>query len=1011
MKINETIILTTLFILVILPKSNIIRSSYKYKRNTKRSKNALLLPIKKIQEGVGITDIKSKKISKLDKFEHNYKLRITTQEKLEYLLEITSRTFSLSILEIKDNYIRKKMTLSYLICRSLDTIEDDTSKTVEQRTYGINKFIEIFLKENIPISFLLNYGLDNEIEYKFLLSKFSLLKDEYNSSDVESKNVIKKCVVEMGNGMIKYLENSITTHEEYEEYCYYAAGTVAVLLNDLHYIRFRKKEEIYTKDFANSLQKTNIILDISNDSCQGRWFLPIERSKITQDDINFYIYDALKSIYETTNSILNINYLWNSHKIATTSISLALHSLSLAYNNDKLLYKRVKVKKEILNKCITEDIDEFRQLLYDAIHILYKKNKTILNVKLKKDMDLLIKNIINKTVDDSIVDFYKFNETSYSKKKTILNYIRTRRRRLKYEIAPIIKSSVGKSIRKITKEKKQKQDYIKKMNRIINNIIKIRNDNNSMDMYTLELKKIFTYENKRFNKIILLKYEYEYKNTIQNLIKLLEYSLQWILYLEKSYVNIELSPEIDNNYYQYIEIVKSIYTHKHNLKHMKLTQISLDDYNNKVDIVKTQILTAYNNQIKVVTSRSEKERFITRSAKYLMKYPKIRLNGKSIIEFNKTEKTIRVEPRINIGEITTFLYKYNLSIGVVPELKCLTAGGLICGCGAESTSWKYGVFFERVRCYDIVFGNGEHKTITKDDPFFRYLSYSYGTLGLVTSITFDCIEIKPYVKIELIQTNLLECENIIRKIIDENKYEYIDGLLFSKDKIILMLGTNVSEKGDNYLENEYLENQLFYKYIKYTKNKEFYMNYIDYCFRYDMGGFWLNDALLPTESSIYRRIIQEIVGNHPTFYSAIPRDIILKHITLNNLVIQDCTVPFMNIKNFINTLYDYCEIKRYPLWICPIKLNPYPLLNIRSNVQLYINIGFYTKIKKIKNSSFLKKMEKATYKNLGFTINYTEMASSKDEYYSNQINYKEYMKIRKLYNADKTFPEIYDKLS
>lgn len=899
-------------------------------------------------------------------YQKKYSLCTTKQEKLEYLLKISSRTFSLSILEIKDSYIRKKMTLAYLICRVLDTIEDDTSKTISKRKEGIKKFIQLFEKKIKNYSFLYNFGLENEHEYKFLLSKFKIIKEEYEELGIDCQKIITNCVVEMGNGMIKYLENKVETYQDYEEYCYYVAGTVAILLNDLHYIRFGIKEKVYTIHFAYSLQKTNIILDISDDAQNERWFLPTKKSDLTIDKINFYVYDALKSIYESTKSIVSINELWNSHKIATTSLALAIHSLSLCYNNIELLHKRVKIAKNVIKKCVTEDINKYKQLLYDAIHLFYQKNENLENLEIKKKMDLLLKKIVHKMVDDNMVDSYKHNLFSNSNNITDLE----------------------------------------KMNSVINKIIEIREDELSSDMYTLELKKIFTCDDSMFGNLCLLKHKYEHSQTNENLIKLLEYGLKWVLNLEKNYSIIDNISKTEEKYRSYIEMIKHIYTYKKKYKEKDAVYIDNTEYNIKVDQVKKQIKDAYQKNVKVITSRSEQDRFITRSANYLKNYPKVKLNGSGIIEFDEKNKTIKVEPRMTIGEITKFLFQYKLSVGVVPELKLLTVGGLVCGAGAESTSWKYGIFFERVKSYDIVFGNGEMKTITKRDPFFRYLSYSYGTLGLVTSITFDCIDVQQYVKVELIKTNFTECENKINEIIKENKYEYIDGLVFSKENIILMLGNNSSEKGD-----EFIENKLFYKYIKYTKKKEFSMKYLDYCFRYDLGTYWYQDQFIPTDSSIFRKLIHEIIGSQPTLLQSIPKDLLLKNTKMNNLIAQDSSIPLNCMNNVIDKLHKYCDTERYPLWLCPLKFAKYPLLNIRKNDQLYINVGFYNKIQNMDNTVFLKKFEEITYQNYGFTINYSEIVSTKEEYYSNQINYKEYLRVRKEYNAENTFPEIYDKLA
>ncbi|CAK9037614.1 Diminuto-like protein [Durusdinium trenchii] len=65
-------------------------------------------------------------------------------------------------------------------------------------------------------------------------------------------------------------------------------------------------------------------------------------------------------------------------------------------------------------------------------------------------------------------------------------------------------------------------------------------------------------------------------------------------------------------------------------------------------------------------------------------------------------------------ELSHFLLSQGYSVPCVPELDDLTVGGLLMGCGIESTSWKYGMFNEICVAYEIVTAGGEVLKVTEE---------------------------------------------------------------------------------------------------------------------------------------------------------------------------------------------------------------------------------------------------------------------------------------------------------
>lgn len=72
-----------------------------------------------------------------------------------------------------------------------------------------------------------------------------------------------------------------------------------------------------------------------------------------------------------------------------------------------------------------------------------------------------------------------------------------------------------------------------------------------------------------------------------------------------------------------------------------------------------------------------------------------------------------MEPMVTMGQLTRFLLPLGYTLPVVPELDDLTVGGIINGCGVESSGCKYGLFQHSCLSYEIVTANGELVVATK----------------------------------------------------------------------------------------------------------------------------------------------------------------------------------------------------------------------------------------------------------------------------------------------------------
>lgn len=62
---------------------------------------------------------------------------------------------------------------------------------------------------------------------------------------------------------------------------------------------------------------------------------------------------------------------------------------------------------------------------------------------------------------------------------------------------------------------------------------------------------------------------------------------------------------------------------------------------------------------------------------------------------------------VSMGTITRLLLPQGYTLPIVPELDDLTVGGMVNGCGIESSGKKYGLFQHICVKYEIVTSSGE----------------------------------------------------------------------------------------------------------------------------------------------------------------------------------------------------------------------------------------------------------------------------------------------------------------
>ncbi len=203
------------------------------------------------------------------------------------LLAGVSRTFALTIPQLPEK-LYSAVANAYLLCRIVDTIEDEVSLSPEQKKYFCSEFIQVVKTGNNSEAFAVELapllsGQTIPAEHTLIqvLPRVIQITHKFDPDQIEA---LASCVETMAKGMpifqAQNLHNGLATMADMDNYCYYVAGCVGEMLAKLfcHYspeIALHKDELLkLSVSFGQGLQMTNILKDIWDDAGRGVCWLP-----------------------------------------------------------------------------------------------------------------------------------------------------------------------------------------------------------------------------------------------------------------------------------------------------------------------------------------------------------------------------------------------------------------------------------------------------------------------------------------------------------------------------------------------------------------------------------------------------------------------------------------------------------------------------------------------------------------------------------------------------------------
>ncbi|XP_076057489.1 delta(24)-sterol reductase-like [Oratosquilla oratoria] len=433
---------------------------------------------------------------------------------------------------------------------------------------------------------------------------------------------------------------------------------------------------------------------------------------------------------------------------------------------------------------------------------------------------------------------------------------------------------------------------------------------------------------------------------------------------------------------------------------------------------------ANGRQERMCTARPGWQTISFREGAYKKTLHKVSINMIDIIKIDTENKVVICEPLVTMGQLTQTLIGLGWTIPVVPEMDDLTIGGLVMGTGIETSSHRVGLFQHICRAFELVLSDASVVTCSEkvNPDLFYSVPWSYGTLGFLTAVHIDIIPAQRFVRVEYLPCHSLDdmVTTFTAETQREDACDFLEGIMFSLDKGVVMranMCTSAEPGKVNPIGRWY--KPWFFRHVESfldlppdSQPTTEYLPLRDYYHRHTRSIFWEIQDIIP-------------FGNHPLFrYTLgwlVPPKVSLLKLTQGEAVkklyeenhfIQDMLVPLSSMKESLHVFEE--QVKIYPLWLCPFLLPSRPgMLRAPNDKEtMFIDIGSYgvPNVDNFHPVETTRRVEEFVRNVKGFQMMYADSYMTREEY-RQMFDHTLYDKLRKEFDCNHAFPEVYDKVN
>ncbi|QQS18618.1 FAD-binding oxidoreductase [Candidatus Saccharibacteria bacterium] len=291
-----------------------------------------------------------------------------------------------------------------------------------------------------------------------------------------------------------------------------------------------------------------------------------------------------------------------------------------------------------------------------------------------------------------------------------------------------------------------------------------------------------------------------------------------------------------------------------------------------------------------------------------------------VLKIDQAKMTALIEPNVPMDKLVKATLKYGLIPPVVMEFPGITAGGGVQGGAGESSSYKWGCFHQICNEYEMVIGDGTIVTCNpqENSDLFYGTAGSYGTLGVMTAVELRLIPAKKYVQLTYFPVKSFDAAvNRMQKEV-ANKPDFIDGIMFARDRGVIMVGKLSNEKNGQLTRFSRARDEWFSLDADKESRGDVFNKTIplsDYLFRYDRGAFWVGKYAFKVFNIPFTKFWRTSLNwllHTRKLYEALQESGISQH-----HVVQDLALPVETAVEFMSFVDDNLGI--YPYGSVPSK--------------------------------------------------------------------------------------------
>ncbi|CAL9165177.1 unnamed protein product [Musa hybrid cultivar] len=419
---------------------------------------------------------------------------------------------------------------------------------------------------------------------------------------------------------------------------------------------------------------------------------------------------------------------------------------------------------------------------------------------------------------------------------------------------------------------------------------------------------------------------------------------------------------------------------------------------------------------------------------------------RNILEIDKERMIAKVEPLVNMGQITRATIPMNLSLAVVAELDDLTVGGLINGYGIEGSSHLYGLFSDTVVAMEVVLADGRLVRCTRDNDhsdLFYGIPWSQGTLGLMVSAEIKLIHVREYMKVtytphrgtlkELAQDY---ADSFAPRDGDSSRVpDFVETMIYNPTEAVCMTGKYASEaeakkKGNVINSIGWWFKPWFYQHAQTALQRGEFVEYIptrEYYHRHTRSLYWEGKLILPcADQWWFRWFLGWLMPPKVSLLKATQGEAIRNYYH-DMHVIQDLLIPLYKVADAL----EFChrETELYPVWLCPHRLFKLPLKTMvhpetgfedhhrqgdTSFAQMFTDVGLYYapgpvfRGEEFDGAEVVRALEEWMIQNHGFQAQYSVSELTEKNFWR-MFDASHYEHCRRKYGAIGTFMNVYYK--